>query len=640
MRFNKGILIRVIQALLGHAKLTTTARYARVATGMVAAVDSPLDDLNGAKRKKGKGRPSSPAQEGFRGALLHRYQNRNTIMTLQHIDLDQLTVSPLNVRKFGAKDCADLVASIRALGVLQPLLVREVDGSFEVIAGQRRLNACRIIAEDSAIDPLPCLIMAAGDDAAAIEASLAENIERLPMDEVDQYKAFAKLIKEGRSADEIADTFGITPRMVNQRLALGRLHAPILTAYRNDDVSVADVRNLTMASPKQQKAWWARVKDDGAYAPTGPRLKDWLFGGAHIPTVNALFDVDASGLAVVADLFGEQAYFADAEAFWPQQNAAIAETVEAYRGAGWADVIVMELGGYFATWEHTSTDKPEGGKVFITVSTQGEVTFHEGYITNAEAKRRETPKTGATPQPKPELTKAAQNYVDLHRHAAVRADILGRSDLALRVLVAHMLAGSSLWSVERDPQKTAKPEIADSLAASPAQHAFEAERDEIAALLEIDVEQILPTRNDWYVMRPDLGTMLARLMVLNDEDVLRILTFLMADSLPVTSPILDDLGQDMETDVAQHWQPEQTFFDLIRDKQVLNTMVCAVAGKDTADANLTATAKAQRAILTDCLNGTRTASNPNWMPLYMAFPAATYHKREYPVATRVQQDAA
>jgi len=49
-----GVDIRVIQTLLGHSKLTTTARYARVATGMIAAVDSPLDDLNQTTRKKSK----------------------------------------------------------------------------------------------------------------------------------------------------------------------------------------------------------------------------------------------------------------------------------------------------------------------------------------------------------------------------------------------------------------------------------------------------------------------------------------------------------------------------------------------------------------------------------------------------------
>jgi site-specific recombinase XerD len=51
----RGVDIRVIQALLGHTKLTTTARYASVATGMISAVESPLDNLSPtAKRKKGK----------------------------------------------------------------------------------------------------------------------------------------------------------------------------------------------------------------------------------------------------------------------------------------------------------------------------------------------------------------------------------------------------------------------------------------------------------------------------------------------------------------------------------------------------------------------------------------------------------
>jgi len=173
------------------------------------------------------------------------------------------------------------MTSIRAMGVLQPLLVRPTEDGFEVVAGQRRLNACRILAEEADIAPIPCLIMAEGDDAAAIEASLAENIERLPMDEVDQYKAFAKLIKEGRDPADIASSFGITERMVAQRLALGRLYAPILTAYRENDIHARDIRSLTMATAKQQKAWWALVKNEEAYMPTGQRLKDWLFGGAH-----------------------------------------------------------------------------------------------------------------------------------------------------------------------------------------------------------------------------------------------------------------------------------------------------------------------------------------------------------------------
>lgn len=546
-------------------------------------------------------------------------------MTLQHINIYDLTISPLNVRKYGAKDCADLVTSIRALGILQPLLVRPAGEGFEVVAGQRRLNACRILAEEGEITPIPCLVMAEGDDAAAIEASLAENVERLPMDEVDQFKAFSKLMKEGRTAEDIAETFGITERMVAQRLSLGRLHAPILTAYRKGDLHARDIRNLTMATMKQQKAWWSLMKDEDSYVPTGQRLKDWLFGGAHIPTDQALFDVEESGLSVVANLFGEDSYFADSEAFWALQNVAIAERVAAYRAEGWADVIVMDVGAYFANWDYRTASKAKGGKVFITCTNQGEVSFHEGYLTSAEAKHLERAEAGTPPAQKPEITKAMQNYLDLHRHAAVRRDLLAAPNMALRLIAAHMIAGSSLWVVQTDPQKAAKPDIAESLATNTAQQALEVERQVVAEFLELD-GTLLATCGG-YEPRPDMASVMIKLMTLDDTSVLRILTCLMADSLAVGTDLIEMLAVEFTTDMTSAWEIDDTFFDLMRDKEAINGMVAEIAGETAANQNVTATGKVQKSIIKACLDGNRTAQVENWTPRYMAVPPQGYTSR-------------
>ncbi len=170
-----------------------------------------------------------------------------------------------------------------SLGVIQSLLVRPNCEGFEVVAGQRRRKACQVIAdEDGGFDPLPCIVLEDGDDAKAIEASLAENIARLPMDEVDQYRAFAALKNQGRSIADIAAHFGVTERLVGQRLAIANLHPPILNAYRSGDISAETMRTLTMAGKSQQRAWFKRFRDPKDRAPTGRALKAWLFGGAGV----------------------------------------------------------------------------------------------------------------------------------------------------------------------------------------------------------------------------------------------------------------------------------------------------------------------------------------------------------------------
>ena len=75
------------------------------------------------------------------------------------------------------------------------------------------------------------------------------------------------------------------------------------------------------------------------------------------------------------------------------------------------------------------------------------------------------------------------------------------------------------------------------------------------------------------------------------------------------------------------WQPDDAFFDLLRDKQAINAMVRELAGPDAADANLTATARVQKGILRDCLNGTRRPKVEHWLPGYLAFPMRPYTER-------------
>ncbi|WP_245460079.1 ParB/RepB/Spo0J family partition protein [Mesorhizobium sp. M1B.F.Ca.ET.045.04.1.1] len=312
-------------------------------------------------------------------------------MQLAHIPIDRLNISALNMRHGKrAPDISDILPSVRARGVLVPLLVRP-NGSpetFEIVAGRRRYFAAKSLADERGeSDALPCAIMEDGDDADALEASLIENIARLDPDEVSQWETFSRLIREGRAIADIAATFGLTELQVKRVLALGELLPKIREAYRREEIDAETARYLTMASKAQQKDWLALYADPEQYAPRGFQLKQWLFGGQSISTKVALFAIEDYPGLIVSDLFGEDSYFADADLFWLKQNEAIAARRDAYLEAGWAQVNVLEPGQYFHSWDHEKTPKKKGGKVVITVSHRGEVECHEGWLSRKEARR-------------------------------------------------------------------------------------------------------------------------------------------------------------------------------------------------------------------------------------------------------------
>jgi ParB family transcriptional regulator, chromosome partitioning protein len=552
-------------------------------------------------------------------------------MDLMHIPLSELSIAKTNVRHGVKKvDYEDLIPSIRQRGILQPLLVRKNGKGYEIVAGRRRYLAIQSLEKEGLeIESIPCAIMAKGDDAAAVEASLIENIQRLPMDDMDQFEAFQRLLKEGRTIEDIANTFSVTEIMVKRRLAIANLSPKIRTAYRAEEIDGETLRALTLASKQQQKDWLLLFEDPEQHAPKGANLKRWLLGGSQIPTTNAIFDITIYKGEIVSDLFGEESYFANPDTFWTLQLEAIAALKASFEAHGWSRVEVMEQDQRFNEWDYEKTAKKKGGAVFISVSDRGEVEAHQGYLTRAEVRKTEAKNKGTTdPQTKPdkpELTKPMQNYVELHRLVGTRLELLNHPHIALRLVLAHMIVGSNLWSVKPEPMKAAKPEIGASVAANPATVAFDERRKELLIFsgFEEDRSELVRPNGDDY----SLTSLFARLLKLPEDDVLRLLALAMAETLASGTATAEATAM-ITSATLNDWRPDDTFFELLAGKDVVQAMLTDIASPAVADGNKGETTKVQKGIIKDFLRGTNGREHKmDWLPPYFQFPPKAYTER-------------
>jgi ParB family chromosome partitioning protein len=549
-------------------------------------------------------------------------------MELKHIDIANLTISGVNMRGKGKADLSNILPSVRARGVLVPLIVRQngTPDTYEIVAGKRRYQAALAVTQETGEgEALPCAVIEAGDDAAALEASLIENIARLDPDEVTRWECFTRLVREGRAPDRIATTFGLTELQVKRTLALGNLLPRIRNLYRRGEIDAATVRHLTLATKAQQQQWLALLDDPNSYCPTGYSLKAWIFGGVSIPVSAALFDIDGYSGGIVSDLFGDDRYFADVAAFWTAQNEAIEACVQTSREAGWSDVVVLPQGEPFHGWEHERCPKRKGGKVYVVVSARGDVAFHEGYVTVREARKLAKNGNGSeaidTPK-RPEVSASQQDYIDLHRHAAVRARMIVVPGICLRVAVAHMIAGSSLWTVRIEPQR-GSDSIVESVENSRSEAQFDAQRRKLLAVLDCDPDRPTIARSGG-----TLTGLFAKLSTLDDATVMDILAVVMGETLDARSDLVDALGMQLGIDMADVWQADAALLDGIRDREVIDAMLAEVAGKEIADANAKETGKVKRHIIRDCLDGTNgRAKVEGWVPRWLRFPATSYTTR-------------
>jgi ParB family transcriptional regulator, chromosome partitioning protein len=175
---------------------------------------------------------------------------------MREIALAKIRPNKLQPRTtFDEAALASLVDSIRAVGILQPVLVREVgDDEYELIAGERRWRAAR----RAGLIAIPALVQVA-DDEASLEQALVENIHREGLNPLDEAAGYQQLIEDFHlTHDAVAHRVGKSRAAVTNALRLFQLPPSVQRFLRDGQLSAGHARALLMTPDRNLQERLAR----------------------------------------------------------------------------------------------------------------------------------------------------------------------------------------------------------------------------------------------------------------------------------------------------------------------------------------------------------------------------------------------
>ena len=177
---------------------------------------------------------------------------------VQYIPLGRIRPNPQQPRRsFDEEGLAELAASIRSCGILQPLTVRRAGEGYELVAGERRLRACRLAKLEripAGLREVPCLVAQVGEEDSALLA-LMENLQRRDLDCWEEAQAIARLISRyGLSQEEAARRLGRAQPTVANKLRLLRLPEDVRALLRENGLTERHARALLrLQDPEVQR---------------------------------------------------------------------------------------------------------------------------------------------------------------------------------------------------------------------------------------------------------------------------------------------------------------------------------------------------------------------------------------------------
>ncbi len=174
------------------------------------------------------------------------------IRSLRHVPVEMLHPNPDNPRKhFAEEDLESLAKSLRDKGLLQPLVVRpRADGSFEIVAGERRWRAC----QRAGIHDVPVLIREL-DDKETLEIALIENIQRSDLNALEEARAYRQLLEQyGYTQQQLADSIGKSRSHIANTMRLMSLPESIQKQIEDGSLTAGHARSLVATETPEDLA--------------------------------------------------------------------------------------------------------------------------------------------------------------------------------------------------------------------------------------------------------------------------------------------------------------------------------------------------------------------------------------------------
>jgi ParB family chromosome partitioning protein len=173
------------------------------------------------------------------GALLSSTPSDGDVLV--EVAIDQIEPNPNQPRKdFESKSLDELASSIRASGVIQPIIVRQTDDGYQLIAGERRWRAARL----AGLEKIPAIVREASD-AESLELALVENLLREDLNPMEEAEAYRHLLTQfSWTQEQLAQRIGLDRTSIANALRLLRLPDEIQSDLRSGRLTMGHARAL------------------------------------------------------------------------------------------------------------------------------------------------------------------------------------------------------------------------------------------------------------------------------------------------------------------------------------------------------------------------------------------------------------